>query len=217
MGALLGWPSATAALAGQQAGAKPLAILRPQTASIHHGPPRETGNIVGGAFARQIGKDGSEAWEKISTTRIDLLALTRDKREENWGTSVCITNRDGGTKRLAIPHALTAADKTVEIAGLLASLGVGVVPSKWARQQLVQFLTQDVPERITAVLQIGWHQSGLTSVFVLPDGTLVPSGFEGARPVLQTASLQVQHGLDASGTVAEWIEQIAKPLAHNSN
>jgi hypothetical protein len=55
MGALLGWPSATAALAGQQAGAKPLAILRPQPASIHHGPPRETGNIVGGAVIRLVG------------------------------------------------------------------------------------------------------------------------------------------------------------------
>src|SRR4051812_17790959 len=88
--------------------------------------------------------------------------------------------------------------KIVEIAGLLASLGVGVVASKWARQQLVQFLTQDVPGRITAVPQIGWHRSGSTWVFVLPEETIVPAGFEGARPVLQTASLQVQHGLDVS-------------------
>src|SRR3954452_13843664 len=56
MGALLGWPSATAAWAGQQAGANPLAILRPQPASIHHGPPRETGNIVGGATKRLAGQ-----------------------------------------------------------------------------------------------------------------------------------------------------------------
>jgi len=129
-----------------------------------------------GVFARRIDKDGCASWERISTTRIDILALTRDTREENWGAFVTITNRDGGTKSIAIPHALTAADKTAEIAALLASLGVGVVPSNWARQQLVQFLTQEVKDRITSVPHIGWHRSGETWVFVLPDDTVVPAG-----------------------------------------
>ena len=45
---------------------------------------------------------------KICTTRIDLEALTRDARAENWGTYIVITNRDGQKKKLAVPHALTA-------------------------------------------------------------------------------------------------------------
>jgi hypothetical protein len=170
-----------------------------------------------GVFVRMFDEDGDPFWDRICTTRIDLLALTRDRREENWGTYVVITNRDGGRKKLAIPHALTAADKIADIAGLLASLGVGVVPSKWARQRLVQFLTLDVPERITAVSQVGWHSSGDAWVFVLPEETTVPAGFKGSQPVLQTPSLHVQHGLDVSGSLAEWIEQIAEPLAGNSN
>ena len=92
-----------------------------------------------------------------------------------------------------------------------------MVPGKFPRQALLQFLSIDVPRRITAVPQIGWHDSGGTSVFVLPDGTIVPANFEGACPVLQTAAVHIQHGMDVKGTVAQWIEQVAAPLAGNSN
>jgi putative DNA primase/helicase len=170
-----------------------------------------------GVFARKLDDKGHPFWDKICTTPIDLDALTRDGRGENWGTYIRITNRDGGRKKLAIPHALIAADKVSDIAGLLASLGVGIVASRQARQLLVQFLTLDVSGRITAVPQIGWHRCENTWQFVLPDETIVPAGFKGPRPVLQTASLHVQHGLDVSGTVEEWVENVATPLAGNSN
>ena len=170
-----------------------------------------------GVFAKKIDDHGHPFWDKICTTRIDLDALTRDVREENWGTYIILTNRDGGRKKLAVPHALIAADKVADIAGLLASLGVGIIPSRQARQLLVHFLTLEVSGRITAVPQIGWHCTGATWLFVLPDDTIVPAGFDGPQPVLQTASLHVQHGLDVRGSVEQWIEQIARPLAGNSN
>jgi len=170
-----------------------------------------------GVFAKKIDDKGHLFWDRICTTRIDLEALTRDAREENWGTYINLTNRDEGKKKLAVPHALIHADKVADIAGLLASLGVGIIPSRQARQLLVQFLTLDISQRITAVPQIGWHCSGATWLFVLPDDTVVPAGFDGPRPVLQTASLHVQHGLDVRGSVEQWIKQIAQPLAGNSN
>ena len=170
-----------------------------------------------GVFARKLDDHGHPFWDKICTTRIDLEALTRDERGENWGTYIIITNRDGQKKKRAVPLALVHADKVADIAGLLASLGVGIIPTRQARQLLVQFLTLDVKRRITAVPQIGWHCSSATWLFVLPDDTIVPTGFDGPRPVLQTASLHVQHGLDVRGSVEQWIEQIARPLAGNSN
>jgi len=170
-----------------------------------------------GVFARWLDEHGNPFWERICTTRIDIEALTRDEREGNWGTYIVITNRDGGKKKLAVPAALTAADKVADITSLLASLGVGIITTRQARQLLVQFLTVDVKGRITAVPQIGWHRSAGVCVFVLPDVTIVPTGFDGPRPVLQTASLQVPHGLDVRGSAAEWKEQVARPLAGNSN
>ena len=74
-----------------------------------------------------------------------------------------------------------------------------------------------MPDRITAVGQIGWIESQGAWLFVLPDQTVIPAGYSGARPVLQTTTLQTQHGLDVAGTTSEWIEQIARPLAGNSN
>ena len=170
-----------------------------------------------GVFWRDVDDQGKTVWRPISTTRIDLLALTRDTRHENWGTYVLIVNRDGEEKKIPIPHELIAANKAIDIAARLASLGVGVVANKDARQKLLEFLMLDLKERITAVPQIGWHRSGLTWVFVLPDETIVPRGFDGPRPVLQTSSLQLQHGFDVSGTADEWIEKVAAPLAGNSN
>ena len=137
-----------------------------------------------GVFARKLDDKGHPFWTPICTTRIDLEALTRDERGENWGIYVEITNRDGGKKKLAVPHALTAADKVAEIASLLASIGVGIIATRQARLLLVQFLTVDVKDRITAVPQIGWHCSRGVWVFVLPDDTIVPAGFDCPRPVL---------------------------------
>jgi putative DNA primase/helicase len=171
----------------------------------------------GGVFARKVDDNGHFDWEQICTTRIDLEALTRDVRAENWGTYIVITNRDGGKKNLAVPHSLTAADRVADIAGLLASLGVGIVPSKKARQLLVQFLTVEVSRRITAVPQIGWHYSAGSWVFVLPDKTIVPATFKGPEPVLQTESLHLQHGIEVRGTVEEWVDHIIRPMAGNSN
>jgi putative DNA primase/helicase len=171
----------------------------------------------GGVFARKIDDNGHFDWEQICTTRIDLEALTRDARAENWGTYIVITNRDGGKKKLAVPYSLIGADKVAEIASLLASLGVGIVPSKKARQLLVQFLTVEVSGRITAVPQIGWHNSAGSWVFVLPENTIAPATFKGPKPVLQTESLHVQHGIEVCGTVEEWVDQIARPMAGNSN
>ena len=61
-----------------------------------------------GVFVRKLDDNGHPFWEKICTTQIDLEALTRDGRAENWGTYIIITNRDGQKKKIAVPHALIA-------------------------------------------------------------------------------------------------------------
>ena len=62
-------PPASSALAVSRqaapAGAEPLAILRPQAASIHQRPPLESGNIVGRAITRLVGAlllEQSDEW-----------------------------------------------------------------------------------------------------------------------------------------------------------
>ena len=171
-----------------------------------------------GVFARKLDDNGHPFWEQ------DLHDANRSRspyqgraRGELGHLYRHHEPRRAARKSSQSLSPSSHADKVADIAGLLASLGVGIIPSRQARQLLVQFLTLDVSGRITAVPQIGWHCSGATWLFVLPDDTIVPAGFDGPRPVLQTASLHVQHGLDVRGTVEQWIEQIARPMAGNSN
>ena len=51
-----------------------------------------------GVFVRKLDDTGQPYWEQICTTQIDIEALTRDGRAENWGVYIVITNRDGGGK-----------------------------------------------------------------------------------------------------------------------
>ena len=149
---------------------------------------------------------------QICTTRIDIEAFTRDERGENWGTYIVFTNRDGVRKRLAVPLALIGADKVTEIAGLLASLGVGVIPSRQARQLLVQFLTLNVSARVTAVPQIGWHCSDGVWVFVLPDDTIVPAGFDGPGPSSRRPACMCNMG-STCGESVERMDRADSPAA----
>ena len=42
-------------------------------------------------------------WVQISRTRIELLAVTRSRQDDNWGIYVKTINMDGRATRLAIP------------------------------------------------------------------------------------------------------------------
>src|SRR5215218_7370318 len=55
-----------------------------------------------GIDVQKFDKDGEQYWEQISTTRLDVEALTRDARKENWGSYVVVTNRDGDVRKLVI-------------------------------------------------------------------------------------------------------------------
>ena len=59
-------PSGAPVWASQQAGAKPLSIVRPKALPIQKRPPPEIGNIVGGATTRLIGAvllEANDEWQ----------------------------------------------------------------------------------------------------------------------------------------------------------
>ena len=57
-----------------------------------YGPDFKTSTT--GVFTRRFDADGSPFWDRISTTRIEINAFTRDQRGENWGTYV-LNNQSG--------------------------------------------------------------------------------------------------------------------------
>jgi hypothetical protein len=165
-------------------------------------------------------------WVQISRIRIELLAVTRSKQDDNWGVYVKIINMDGRVTRLAIPRNIIN-DKQGSIAGRLADLGVDVVREQ--RELLPDFLltTFEVADdgtvqeltRFLAVPTTGWCQlNNGRWVFVLPHTTKLPADLPaGELAIFQTEYLHLQNGFAIEGTLEEWCEQIAAPFAGNSN
>ena len=169
--------------------------------------------------------DPVEKWVQISRTRIDLLAVTRSSKDDDWGAYIQITNMDGRTTLLAIPRSVIN-DVAGNIAGQLAKLGVDVVREE--RERLPDFLLTtvvvvddkaiDLP-RFLAVPTTGWWQpDGGRWCFVLPHTSKYPADLEtGGLAIFQSQHLHLQHGFAVAGEVEEWCEQIAAPFAGNSN
>jgi hypothetical protein len=165
-------------------------------------------------------------WVQIARTRIDLLAVTRSKQDDDWGVYVKIINMDGRATRLAIPRNIIN-DKQGSVAGRLADLGVDVVRER--RELLPDFLltTVEVADdgtvqdlaRFLAVPTTGWCQlNNGRWVFVLPHTTKLPADLPaGELAIFQTEHLHLQNGLAIEGTLEEWCGQIAAPFAGNSN
>jgi Domain of unknown function (DUF927) len=165
-------------------------------------------------------------WVQISRTRIELVAVTRSKQDDNWGVYVKIINMDGRATRLGIPRNIIN-DKQGSIAGRLADLGVDVVREQ--RELLPDFLLTSVAvadddtvqdlARFLAVPTTGWCElNNGRWVFVLPHTTKLPADLPaGELAIFQTEKLHLQNGFAIEGTLEEWCEQIAAPFAGNSN
>jgi hypothetical protein len=165
-------------------------------------------------------------WVQISRTRIDLLAVTRSKKDDDWGVYIKLRNMDGRDTYKSVPRSIIT-DLKGSVAGGLAGLGAAIVGKEIGR--LPPFLLTTVTEsadgyvselpRFLAVPTTGWCQ--LTNgerVFVLPHTTKMSTALTSTElAVFQHADLHLQYGIAVAGTADEWREQIAVPFARNSN
>lgn len=163
-------------------------------------------------------------WVQISRTRIDLEAVTRSKKDDDWGVYITLRNMDGRNTRKSIPRTIIT-DLKGSVAGDLAELGAAIVRSEINR--LPAFLLTTVTEttdgylselpRFQAVPTTGWCQlENGQWVFVLPHTTKFSKTSPGFS-VFQNANLHLKYGISIMRTADEWREQIAAPFARNSN
>jgi uncharacterized protein (DUF927 family) len=169
--------------------------------------------------------DAVSTWVQISRTRIELMAVTRSRQDDDWGVYVKIINMDSRSKYLAIPRSVIN-DVSGNIAGRLAQLGVDVVREQRAHLpdfllttvEVVDDTVQELP-RFVAVPTTGWCElNNGRSVFVLPHTTKLPTDLPpGELAIFQSKHLHLQDGFAIEGSVADWCEQIAAQFAGNSN
>ena len=154
-------------------------------------------------------------WRRIARTRIDPQALSYDRSpQQNWRHHYLVTGETGELS-VSIGNEKLGRDAGSAIS-MLMRRGVHVVESKEARQHLAIFLRFKPRARVIRAPSVGWFEVKKGSwVFVLPTETLGDTGKLGI--VLDHADRHELHGLHRSGTSDQWREQVAKPLAGNSN
>jgi Domain of unknown function (DUF927) len=160
-------------------------------------------------------------WRRIARTQIDPVALSYDPGRRNWKRHYRITNETGelevqiGAEKLA-----KKADRAI---GILMRCGVHVVETDEARQHLAKFLRFKPLARFIRAARTGWFRAPNGWAFVLPDETL--GDVKGAKVNVATVvldqaeahGLRESFGFQRSGTIEQWCQKVAQPLAGNSN
>ena len=152
------------------------------------------------------GDDGKARW---ICSPLNVLALTRDEANGNWGRLLSFKDRDRTAHKWAMPMAMLKTDGA-ELRGELLRQGLEIATGLSERKLLIDYIQQARTQNTArAVDKTGWHGKA----FVLPDRTL---GDQSAEQVFfQTTSLD---GLTLAqkGTLESWRETVCQPCAGNS-
>lgn len=140
-------------------------------------------------------------------SRLEVTAMTRTADGEEWGRLLEFKDPDGRHHRWACPMEALAGDGT-QFRSALLSMGLGIAPSKRARDLLATYVqTANVEARAVCVDRTGWYNE----VYVFPDCAV---GESGERVLLQT--LAEPPRLRQSGTGKEWRENVGALCSGNS-
>ncbi len=138
--------------------------------------------------------------------RLEVIGLTRDRRNESWGRLVQWRDADGHLHSWAMPATALAGDGG-ELRARLLDGGLSLAPGRKAREALVRYLSESRPSvRTRCTTQVGWHSGS----FVLPDMTI---GLDQEDVIYQNESESL---LRQSGTLDDWKDAIGKYCTGNS-
>ncbi|MGA7741358.1 MAG: DUF927 domain-containing protein [Polyangia bacterium] len=141
-------------------------------------------------------------------SRLDVRAITRDKRGEDWGRLLAWRDADGQSHTWPMPAELLAGDGA-DVRRELLRRGVQITPTQAGRALLTAYLTVSRPEaRARCVDRVGWHDG----VYVLPDTVI---GETDEIVCYQRASA-VESAFSIRGTVDEWRSSVAALAVGNS-
>lgn len=175
--------------------------------------------------------DGKEHYQICS--RLEIVALVRDKTSDNWGRLLEFDDADGNLHRWSMPMELLKGSGD-DLRGELLRMGLVISPLAKARSRLVEYIIHANPlNRLRCVNRIGWHEH----VFVLPHKTIgelshanygnsenneihrKPETGERTHKINEQLLLQsdlTSNNYGQCGTLYEWQEYIAKYCIGNS-
>ena len=147
-----------------------------------------------------------------SPTRIsgpfEVLAETRDDRNESWGTLIAWHDHDGHRHEWAMPRDLLAGDGA-DVRRHLLDGGLELCTSPFGARKLIEYLiTARTDRRARCVDTTGWHGTA----YVTPGA--VYGDTAGEQVILQHAAPMAEH--DRIGTLEGWKTEVARYAVGNS-
>ena len=150
-------------------------------------------------------EDSGDIWV---CSPLRILAYTRDRNTENWGRLLEWFDLDGQRHRWAMPQYLLKGNGE-ELRGELLAGGVSIQNNSKARSHLMTYLqVWKTDKRARCVDRVGWYGD----TYVLPDRTIG----EKDEIIVCQSERSISDERSQSGTVAEWVEHIARPVSGNS-
>ena len=138
-----------------------------------------------------------------------IKALIRGRDSNAWGILLEWLDKDRKRHEWAMPAALLQGDSK-EFRQILADMGLGISPNPKARYYLTAYLqTYDTPKRALSVNKTGWHDDS----YVLPHTVIGQSQDE---PIYLQTSAPLEHGYGVKGTLEDWQQNLAIPVANQS-
>lgn len=140
---------------------------------------------------------------------IEVIAKTRDTSSGTWGRLLQWRDDDGVLHTWSMPLSLLQGDAR-EYRRELASQGLNITTNGKQRSYLDTYI-QDYPihKRALCVDKLGWHGEQ----YILPDGAI---GSDGKQLIVYQSANAINSTLSQKGTLAQWRDELCKPLAEQS-
>lgn len=148
---------------------------------------------------------GGDSDPAIVSSKIEVIAKTRDDNSQNWGKLIRFTDPDGVSKEIAIPNTMFAAD-CKELRERLLGEGLDITPA--GKSKLSTYLMSCNPTaRALCINKTGWYKD----IFVFPDTVIGQSD-----DIIRFQSESTNNMYKIKGNIDDWRDNIAKYCAGNS-
>lgn len=140
---------------------------------------------------------------------IEVIAKTRDTSSGTWGRLLQWRDDDSVLHTWSMPLSLLQGDAR-EYRKELASQGLNITTNPKQRSYLDTYI-QNYPihKRALCVDKLGWHDKQ----YILPDRAI---GSDGKQLIVYQSANSINSTLAQQGTLAQWRDNLCKPLAEQS-
>ena len=140
---------------------------------------------------------------------IEVIAKTRDTSSGTWGRLLQWRDDDSVPHTWSMPLSLLQGDAR-EYRKELASQGLNITTNSKQRNYLDTYI-QNYPihKRALCVDKLGWHEKQ----YILPDRAI---GSDGKQLIVYQSANAINSTLAQQGTLAQWRDELCKPLAEQS-